>query len=155
MTSEDSVPKTTASGEMDLAIMLENSRPIVNPGEYFFVPIDDETLNKLPRSATLFEFKEHRSPKKPHEGTTIIIERSEAEKHGIKPKDDYVAAWLTLEVQSSLEAVGLTAVFAKALGDAGVSANVVAAYYHDHIFVGVEDKEKAEKVLLELAEENR
>ncbi len=64
----------------------------------------------------------------------------------------YVAAWITLNVHSSLEAVGLTAAFAKALGDAGISCNVVAAYYHDHIFVDVKDAEKAMDVLQRMAE---
>ena len=127
----------------------------MNPGEYLFIPVDDATLDKIPRASTLFEFKEHRCTKHPHEGTTIVLEKQEAVELGLQPKDDYVASWLTLEVQSSLEAVGLTAVFAKALGDAGISANVVAAYYHDHIFVDVKDREKAEKTLLALAEEHR
>ena len=38
-------------------------------------------------------------------------------------------------MQSSLEAVGLTAAVAAALTEAGISANVVAAFHHDHVFV--------------------
>ncbi|MGP2552212.1 ACT domain-containing protein [Mucilaginibacter rubeus] len=47
----------------------------------------------------------------------------------------YIAAWITLTIHSSLEAPGLTAVFATALANENISCNVVAAYYHDHIFV--------------------
>lgn len=44
-------------------------------------------------------------------------------------------ARISLSVHSDLSAVGLTAAFATALGDAGISANVVAGWHHDHIFV--------------------
>jgi uncharacterized protein len=47
--------------------------------------------------------------------------------------------------------VGLTAAFATALANAGISCNVVAAYYHDHLFVPVQDAEKAMAVLRSLA----
>ena len=59
-------------------------------------------------------------------------------------------ARISLGVHSSLDAVGLTAVFARALTDAGISANVVAALYHDHIFVQWERREEALKTLAAL-----
>ena len=54
---------------------------------------------------------------------------------------------ISLHVHSSLDAVGLTAAFSTALGNAGISANVVAAYYHDHIFVPTDKADKALNVL--------
>ena len=62
----------------------------------------------------------------------------------------FVAAWITLRVHSSLEAVGLTARFAEALTQAGISCNVVAAYYNDHIFVPSHQAEKALSALQKL-----
>ena len=59
-------------------------------------------------------------------------------------------ARISLGVHSSLDAVGLTAVFARALSDAGISSNVVAALYHDHIFVQWERREDALKALTAL-----
>jgi len=62
-----------------------------------------------------------------------------------------VAAWLTLRVHSALSAVGLTAAVAGALTRIGVSCNVVAAFYHDHLFVAEADAERALAALEELA----
>ncbi|MEY2817195.1 MAG: hypothetical protein RL275_658, partial [Chloroflexota bacterium] len=50
-----------------------------------------------------------------------------------------------------LEAVGLTAAVSKALTEANISCNVVAAYYHDHLFVPVKDADRAMDVLLSLS----
>jgi uncharacterized protein len=44
---------------------------------------------------------------------------------------------------SDLQAVGLTAAFATALGRAGISCNVVAGAQHDHLFVPVEQAGRA------------
>jgi hypothetical protein len=62
-----------------------------------------------------------------------------------------IFAWITLTVHSSLEAVGLTAAFSRALTEAGISCNVVAAYYHDHIFVPTRDAGQAMQVLKNLS----
>jgi len=62
---------------------------------------------------------------------------------------------ITLTVHSSLEAVGLTAAFATELTRHGISANVVAGYYHDHIFVGAGDAERAVAALQGLSERHR
>lgn len=59
-------------------------------------------------------------------------------------------AWITLEVHSALDAVGLTAAVSHVLAKENISCNVIAAYHHDHIFVGKEDAQKALKALLKL-----
>jgi len=56
---------------------------------------------------------------------------------------------ISLNVHSSLDAVGLTAAFSTKLAEKNISANVVAAYYHDHIFV---PEEKAEQALAAISE---
>lgn len=61
------------------------------------------------------------------------------------------AAWITLTVHSSLEAVGLTAAVSKALAENAVSCNVVAAFYHDHLFVRQQDTAATLEILNELS----
>lgn len=83
------------------------------------------------------------------EGVTVIVPRESAARLGLEYS--YVAAWITLTVHSSLEATGLTAAVATALAEAGISCNVVAAYFHDHIFVARSDGERALRVLEDLS----
>jgi len=83
------------------------------------------------------------------EGLTLIAPVKRLEVLGLDP--GISMARISLTVHSSFEAVGLTAAISGALADAGLSANVVAGYYHDHIFVPWEDREQALAVLEALA----
>lgn len=128
------------SGETSLNVLLRSMSPALNPGEYVFASVPEGS--DLQRVEVIGSFRER-------EGLTVIIERLEAESLGLAC--GYVMAWITLNVHSSLEAVGLTAAFATALGEAGISCNVIAGFYHDHLFVGKDDAQKAMTVLRELA----
>ncbi|MGD1011486.1 MAG: ACT domain-containing protein [Acidimicrobiales bacterium] len=75
------------------------------------------------------------------EGTTSVMLVADAERLGVHP--EFVAAWLTLEVHSSLEAVGLTAAVAAALAAENISCNVLAGYYHDHLLVPFDQAERS------------
>ena len=63
---------------------------------------------------------------------------------------DFIAAWISLDLHSSLNSVGLTSLFSQALADSKVSCNVIAGYNHDHIFVNYEKKELAMEILKRL-----
>ena len=129
------------SGERNLTELIRSMRPKLHAGEYIFT--SQSSLAKIPSDGIIGQFVEK-------EGTTIIIERTKADDLGLTY--DFVASWITLTVHSSLDAVGLTAVFSSELAKHQISCNVVAAFYHDHIFVKTEDGEKALEVLTELAE---
>ncbi|RED23723.1 hypothetical protein BD847_2788 [Flavobacterium cutihirudinis] len=124
------------SGEKDLQILLKSMKPEHIPGEYVFCKVDDlENLN-LKEIEMFFREKE---------AITLILKKEIAER--LKLEFSVVMSWITLSVHSSLEAVGLTAAFSKALSEKGISCNVVAAFYHDHIFVNKSDIDKAMEIL--------
>jgi len=75
------------------------------------------------------------------EGTSLVLPLDVARAHGLEP--DYIAAWLTLAVHSSLEAVGLTAAISAALAGEGISCNILAGFHHDHLLVPVNRAEDA------------
>jgi hypothetical protein len=62
---------------------------------------------------------------------------------------------ITLEVNSSLEAVGFMAVVAGKLAERGIGVNPVSGFWHDHCFVPLGREEEAMEALGELAEEAR
>jgi hypothetical protein len=138
--SEPTVSVPTVSKPInDLNTLLTSMSPELQPGVYVYasVPFDADLSGLTP----LATFRER-------EGLTIIVEESEAFKAGIEPM--FRAAWITLTVHSDLQAVGLTAAFATALGKANVSCNVIAAVYHDHVFVPIESAEQAMAALRQL-----
>jgi len=83
------------------------------------------------------------------EGLTLIVGQAAADQAGLPY--EIPTAWITLTVHSSLAGVGLTAAISAALADAGISCNIVAAAFHDHLFVPVELGPTALEVLHQLS----
>tara|TARA_Y100000815_G_C12985899_1_gene366030 strand:- start:85 stop:483 length:399 start_codon:yes stop_codon:yes gene_type:complete len=129
------------SGETDLTNLLKGMTPVLNEGDYVFVTV--KNLDKIGRNDTICEFKEE-------EGTTIVIEKNKADT--LKLNYTFIASWITLTIHSSLDAVGLTAAFSGALAKNEISCNVIAGYYHDHIFVDKKDAKKAMQTLTALSQ---
>jgi uncharacterized protein len=131
------------SGERNLGILLASIDPELGAEEYVFHTMDASfaEIARMEPWAVIHE----------KEGLTLILERAVAEKAGIETGS--VFRRITLNVHSSLDAVGLTAAVATRLAGAGISANVVAGYFHDHVFVGRERAEEAVGLLRGMAEE--
>jgi len=124
------------SGEKQLDRLLKKMKPTLNEGDYVFCTRKD--LKELDFNDIIFTFKEQ-------EGITIVLQQEMADR--MQLEYSFVAKWITLTVHSSLEAVGLTAAFSKALAEENISCNVVAGYFHDHIFITKQDAQKALIVL--------
>lgn len=124
-------------GETDLGRLVASLQPEVRPGEFVFVCLASPSPEMA--LATVHE----------DEGITHVVPREVADTNGWGY--DFVAAWITLRVHSSLAAVGLTAVVSRALADAGISCNVLAGHHHDHLLVPVDRATDTLRVLRQLS----
>lgn len=109
------------AGERDLSRLLKALNPHLHAERYSFSAAAGPTLRENQFALVREE-----------EGLTLI-------------QPDATGEWarISLGVHSSLEAVGLTAALSSRLADLGISANIVAALYHDHLFVPWDRKEEA------------
>ena len=111
----------------NLNLLLASMEPTLNAGIYYFATLKPE--QDLPLSALIATIREE-------EGLSVVVTEETAQNYKLAVK--FKAAWITLTVHSDLAAVGLTAAFAKVLGEENISCNVVAGNCHDHIFVPYE-----------------
>ena len=128
------------AGETDLDKLIREMRPELNAGEYVFCSMDPK--DRLANLEPLGWFRER-------EGVTLILPKAQADELALPYS--FVSAWITLTVHSALEAVGLTAAVSQALAQAKISCNIVAAYYHDHLFVPIGDADRAIETLQSMA----
>jgi hypothetical protein len=124
----------------DLRELLRGMQPVAQAGIYVMCVAPAGT--DLAALRPIGTFRER-------EGLTVIVEEGAARAQGLAPL--FHAAWITLTVHSDLHAVGLTAAVSSALAEAGISCNVVAAAHHDHLFVPVEQGDRAVAVLQRLS----
>ena len=130
-------------GETDLNTMLASMSPTLMEGEYVFLSFKGASYGDYAELNPLAAITEA-------EGLTLVVPKAEADRTSMHYESTFRG--ITLQVHSSLDAVGLTAAFSGKLGECGISANVIAGFYHDHIFVGSADAEAAMLALLELAQ---
>lgn len=114
------------AGETDLSKLLASLDPHLMAGDFVFCTLQDARYGDFADLLPLASFREA-------EGLTVLIPRQNADKAGFNY--ECIFKGITLKVHSSLDAVGLTAAVSSKLARRGISANVIAAYYHDHIFV--------------------
>ncbi|AVA20548.1 MULTISPECIES: ACT domain-containing protein [unclassified Rhizobium] len=129
-------------GITELKLLIASMKPNLIEGEFVFCCVPPSMLTDYIHLKPIGMFHEK-------EGMTLILPIEAARQAGLPAEP--AMRMISLDVHSSLEAVGLTAAFAMALGSEGISANVVAAYYHDHIFVPIADAERAMAALKALS----
>ena len=129
------------SGITDINELLSSMQPALVDELFVFCTVKGQLAEyvKLVPIATFVE----------PEGLTLVLTKDKADEAGLQYEG--VFRQITLTVHSSLEAVGLTAAIATKLTSKGISANVIAAYYHDHIFVSDDKAEQALSALKELS----
>ena len=113
------------SGITDINELLSSMQPALAEGAFVFCTVTGQLADYLALDP-IATFRES-------EGLTLVVSQAAADQAGLKYEG--VFRQITLTVHSSLEAVGLTAAVSAALADQDISANVIAAYYHDHVFV--------------------
>jgi len=127
------------SGGMDLDMLIREMDPVLHPEHYVFATTKDQTLVADAQAKMVF----HEA-----EGTTLILLKCEAERLGVE--GEFLCQMITLNVHSSLEAVGFVARIAMHLSRLGMGVNPVAGFYHDHLFIQVDKVPDAMDGLREL-----
>lgn len=128
------------SGETDLDVLLASMTAVLGPESYVFLTLKNQPVPEALTPQMIFQEAE---------GTTIIAPRVEAETAGLD--FTYPCRKITLQIHSSLEAVGFLARITTALAAAGISVNPVSAFYHDHLFVPEDRAADAMQVLATLS----
>ena len=127
------------TAETDITVLVRSLNPGVRHGEFVYVVVDDAHADTLDYEARVHEV----------EGVSLVMRREDADAAGLPY--DFVAAWITLAVHSSLAAVGLTAALTTALAERRISCNVIAGYHHDHLLVPLHRADDALVVLRKLS----
>ena len=131
------------SGECDLAKLLQNMKPEMPEDVFVFCSIPNgQTIPATLNPVHIFRERE---------GTTIVVEREKAESAALPYQ--FASRLITLTVHSSLEAVGFLAAVTSRLAQAGISANAVSAFYHDHLFVPEHRADEALQLLQDIAKQ--
>ncbi len=123
----------------ELDRLLAGLRPELAPEPYVYA------LGPAPRGTQVFATVAE------DEGTTLVLTQDEARAAGLRP--EWVAARITLLVNSQLQDVGLTATVSSRLAARGIPCNIVAGLAHDHLFVPADRGAEALELLQTLARE--
>lgn len=124
-------------GERDIVVLLRDMQPVLSDVSYGFGVWTTGALTLQP-FATVAEA----------EGLTVVAALADMKAAGMQSEP---WARLSLTVHSDLAAVGLTAAIAGALAAEGISANVIAGFHHDHVFVQWSRRHDALAALQELS----
>ena len=129
------------AGETDLSTLLTQLTPEIDAQPSGFCSVTEQRFSQLPLRAVKGFCREA-------EGITVIVEMQDVKIYGLQAEGPF--ACITCKVHSSLNAVGMAAAMTDALTRSDISANIIAGYYHDHIYVPWDEAQRAHQVLLEL-----
>ena len=115
----------------DLQALLAGMQPVLYPGVYGYGCL--QPGQDVPPGTFALVAED--------EGLTVVALEADLAAAGLAFQGGW--ARISLTVRSDLAAVGLTAAIAGALTQAGISANVIAGYHHDHFFVQAAHAEAA------------
>ncbi|KAK3181813.1 hypothetical protein K4F52_006880 [Lecanicillium sp. MT-2017a] len=132
-------------GEKSLAKLLQTLTTTLHEPTFVFATLKDDA-QLPPMSEIRLLFRES-------EGATVIVDIEYAKANGLEYF--FPCKMITLNVTSSLEAVGFMAVIATRLATKDMGVNPVSGFYHDHIFVPVGREEEAVSTLHDLAVEKQ
>ena len=128
------------SGEIDLGKLLSSLETEMHKDVFVFATI---ASGVMPAGLTpQMAFTEA-------EGLSLILTKDQAAAHSLPY--EYESKMITLNIHSSLEAVGFMAHISALLADAGISVNPVAGFYHDHLFVPVAKADAACQILRKIS----
>ena len=128
---------TAGNSRKNLESLLKNLSPKLYPQSYVFSIVKTLPSGIFPVAT----FQED-------EGLSLVLIKEQAD--ALDLPYEGVFSRITLQVQSSLEAVGLTGLLASELAKNRISANFIVATNHDHVFVPHKLKDEALNVLLSL-----
>ena len=126
----------------DLDKILKEISPHLYPERYAFATLPKGKAKQLDIDPVMSFVEE--------EGVTWILLEEDAKNHDLP--HTFVCQKITLHVNSALEAVGFMAAISNKLKEVGVPCNVVAGYYHDHLFIPVDKVADAMQALEALAD---
>lgn len=119
----------------DLKALLLGLDPLLSGRSWVFIRVPDTA--PIPAKAFAIVREE--------EGMCAILPASE----GLGDAPEF--ALITLQVNSDLEAVGLTAAVATSLAASGIACNIIAGLHHDHLFVPWQRRSDALRLLQKLS----
>ena len=132
------------TGEANLENLLRNMEPVLDAAVYDFVSWPSE--NPVPAVLEpIMTFREK-------EGLTLIVEWERAKTAGLQ--SSFPSRMITLNIHSSLAAIGFLAAILPRLAAAGMGVNPVSGFYHDHLFIPADRASDAMYILQQIVREN-
>lgn len=128
-------------GEKNLSTLLRTMQPVLLDGTWSFVTVP--TGKSAP--AGLNPLMTCREP----EGLTMLLDEKDLAKSGLPHA--FFCKGISLNVNSSLYAIGFLAAISDALAKQAMSINIVSAFNRDYVFVPAARAQEAVEVLKKLA----